>query len=61
MPGFGCKSEPDGRSRHYPIATTIEGLINGVVVRFSRVSAHGQAPDLGLWDNPLRTTPLYPD
>jgi hypothetical protein len=43
------------------VATTIEGLINGVVVRFSRVSAHGQAPDLGLWDNPLRTTPLYPD
>lgn len=43
------------------VPTTIEALINGVVIRFSRVDAHGQAPDLGLWDNPLRTTPLYPE
>jgi hypothetical protein len=43
------------------VATTIESILNGVVVRFSRVTAHGQAGDLGLWDNAQRTVPLYPE
>ena len=43
------------------VATTVETILNGVVVRFSRVRAHGQSGDLGLWDNPSRTVPLYPD
>ena len=42
-------------------ATTVELILNGVVVRFSRVLAAGQASDLGLWDNPLRKVPLYPE
>lgn len=41
------------------VATTVELLINGVVVRFARVNPQGQSPDLGLWDNPLRAVPLY--
>jgi hypothetical protein len=43
------------------VATTVELILNGVVVRFSRVRAEGQASDLGLWDNSLRLVPLYPD
>ena len=43
------------------VATTVELLLNGVVVRFARVDSHGQAGDVGLWDNPLRVVPLYPE
>lgn len=39
---------------------TIEELINGVVVRFQGVESHGPSLDLGVWDNALRTIPLYP-
>lgn len=42
-------------------ATTVELILNGVVVHFGRVTSSGQASDLGLWDNPLRSLPLYPD
>jgi hypothetical protein len=43
------------------VATTVELILNGVVVRFSRVRPDGQASDLGLWDNALRSVPLYPE
>jgi hypothetical protein len=43
------------------VATNIESILNGVVVRFSRVRTDGQTADLGLWDNALRTVPLYPE
>ena len=44
-----------------PIETTIELLINGVVVRFHRVESHGPSPEFGVWENPMRTVPLYRD
>ena len=44
----------------FPEGMTIEQMINGVVVRFHQVQPHGLATDIGIWDNPLRTVPLYP-
>jgi hypothetical protein len=41
-------------------ATTIEGLLNGVVVAFSDVYGSRGGLDVGLWDSPLRAVPLYP-
>lgn len=43
------------------IATTIEGLINGVVVAFDGVvGAPRDGSDVGVWDNPARVIPLFP-
>jgi hypothetical protein len=50
-------SDPHGP----PVATTIEGLINGVVVGFDRVQPHGPSRDVGLWESPQRFVPLYPE
>ena len=41
-------------------ATTIENLLNGVVVAFSEVYGNPGGLDVGAWDSPLRTFPLYP-
>ena len=43
------------------VATTIETIINGVVVSFHGVEPHGLSRELGLWENPLRSVPLYPE
>lgn len=44
----------------FPPGFSIEQIIDGVVVRFHRVQPNGPSTDLGLWDSPLRTVPLYP-
>ncbi|HUE84573.1 MAG TPA: hypothetical protein VMO26_00700 [Vicinamibacterales bacterium] len=44
----------------FPDGMTIEQMINGVVVRFHQVQPQGLASDIGIWDSPLRTVPLYP-
>jgi hypothetical protein len=41
-------------------ATTIETLINGVIVGFAAGESAGAATDLGVWTDPQRTIPLYP-
>lgn len=43
------------------VATTIEHLINGVVVGFHRVQPHGPSTDVRVWADPRRSIPLYPD
>jgi hypothetical protein len=40
--------------------TTIERLINGIVVGFHRVGPSGPSIDVGVWDSPQRAIPLYP-
>jgi hypothetical protein len=45
---------------HDVAATTIENLLNGAVVRFDRVYGNPGGLDVGVWDSPLRTYPLYP-
>ena len=43
------------------IPTTIEALINGVVVAFDGVvGAPRDGSDVGVWDNPARIIPMYP-
>jgi hypothetical protein len=42
------------------VNTSIEGLLNGVVVGFHGVPGNPGGFDAGLWDNPLRVVPLYP-
>ena len=42
------------------MATTIEGVLNGVVVGFHGVHGNNPGVDLGVWDNPTRVIPLYP-
>ena len=44
----------------FPAGMSIEQIIDGVVVRFHNVEPHGPSIDVGLWDNPARTVPLYP-
>jgi hypothetical protein len=44
----------------FPEGMTIEQIINGVLVRIQQPQAQGLATDVGIWDNPLRTIPLYP-
>jgi len=39
--------------------TTIEQLLNGVVIGFHGVAAMHQGIDLGIWDNAARKIPLY--
>lgn len=43
----------------FPDGSSIEQLINGVVIGF-QATANGPIVDIGLWDNPLRVVPLYP-
>ena len=43
----------------FPDGLTIEQLINGVVVGF-QTQAGGPIVDIGLWESPLRTVPLFP-
>lgn len=45
----------------FPDDLNIEGVLNGVLVRFHRVVPDGTSIDVGVWDNPLRTIPLYPE
>ena len=52
LPVPGAPSQP-------PIPTTIENILNGVVVAFHRVQPRGLSPDVGLWESPLRAVPLY--
>jgi hypothetical protein len=52
---------PDPLDASRSVTTLIEGLLNGVVVRFHGVQPHGPSTDVGLWDNGLRTVPLYPE
>ena len=41
-------------------ATTIEQILNGVVVGFEGVSGNKHGFDLGVWDNAARIIPLFP-
>lgn len=41
------------------VATSIEGVLNGVVVAFQRVYGNRAGFDVGVWDSPLRAFPLY--
>jgi hypothetical protein len=41
-------------------ATTIEQIINGVVVRFDGVDGNHRGIDVGVWDNAARIIPLFP-
>ena len=43
------------------VPTTIEGIVNGVVLNFQGVEPHGHSRELGLWDNPQRVVPLDPE
>ncbi len=54
-------SLPDPDNPTTEVATTIEHLINGVVVGFHRVQPHGPSTDVGVWEDPRRSIPLYPD
>jgi hypothetical protein len=51
---------PDKPGTSPPAPYTIEELINGVVIRFHGVEHGGPSLDVGVWDNPARTLPLYP-
>ena len=44
----------------FPDGLSIEQIINGVIVRFDQVAPRGAVSDLGVWDNPARTFPQYP-
>jgi hypothetical protein len=44
----------------FPEGLTIEQIINGVLVRVEQPHPQGTATDIGIWDNPLRIVPLYP-
>jgi hypothetical protein len=52
---------PDLSDPSTTVATTIEAVINGVVVSFHGVEPHGPSRELGLWENPQRFVPLYPE
>ena len=52
---------PNPAAPNEPIATTIEQIINGVVVGFQRVQPHGLSTDVGVWENPQRAIPLFVD
>jgi hypothetical protein len=41
-------------------ATTIEQILNGVVVGFVGVAGNKNGFDLGVWDNAARIIPLFP-
>ena len=52
---------PDLSDPSKTVATTIETIVNGVVVSLHGVEPHGRSRELGLWENPLRSVPLYPE
>jgi hypothetical protein len=41
--------------------TTIEQILNGVMVQFQRVDGSHGGRDLGVWENAARVIPLYPE
>lgn len=51
---------PDVKDPAVTVDTTIELLINGVVVTFDRVEGRGPSRDFGLWNSVDRRVPLYP-
>jgi hypothetical protein len=54
-------SLPNPADPNAPITTTVEQILNGVVVGFHRVQPQGPSTDVGLWENLARTVPLYPE
>ena len=44
----------------FPEGLTIEQIINGVLVRLEQPQPQGLATEIGIWDNPARIVPLYP-
>ena len=52
---------PDPGNPAQSVETTIERLLNGVVVRFHGTERHDLSADIGVWDNVLRQVPLYPE
>ena len=44
----------------FPGGLSIEQILNGVVVRFQGIEPNGPSSELGIWDNPARTIPLFP-
>jgi hypothetical protein len=52
---------PDPADPSKVVPTTIEQILNGVVVGFHGVHPGGPSTDVGLWENPLRSVPLYPE
>jgi len=43
------------------VNTTIESLLNGVVVGFHRLARGGASTDIGVWESSSRVVPLYPN
>ena len=56
-----CVSGPFPDELRPGLPTTIEQLINGVVVAFDGVEGTHRGFDAGIWDNAARIIPLYPD
>ena len=52
---------PDLSDPSKTVPTTNEAIINGVVVSFHGVEPHGLSREVGLWENPQRSVPLYPE
>ena len=52
---------PDLSDPSNTVTTTIEGIVNGAVVSFLGLEPLGPSSDLGVWENPLRSVPLYPE
>jgi hypothetical protein len=50
---------PDRADPNKLVPTTIEQILNGVVVGFHGMYPGGPSTDVGLWENPLRSVPLY--
>jgi len=56
-----CVSGPFPASLNGTQPTTIEQIINGVVVGFHGIEGDHPSTDVGVWDNVLRVIPLYPN
>jgi hypothetical protein len=56
-----CVSGPFPDQLTPGVPTTIEQILNGVVVQFQRLDTNHGGRDLGVWDNPARIIPLYPE
>ena len=56
-----CVSGPFPDSLNGTQPTTIEQILNGVVVGFHGVEGHHPSTDVGVWDNAQRIIPLYPN
>ena len=55
-----CVSGPFPDALSPTIPGSIEQIINGVVVGFHGVEGNEPRVDLGIWENPARVVPLYP-